>query len=334
MGKIPRIRTGIGALDVVLGGGVPLGGSTLIWGPPKAGKTTVVGNIIASFQRQSDQDIIYVETEDKYDSEYFQSIGVMFNDHFIKKEGVYYLSEVLDFGLEILRGIEEYENVGMVIIDSVGGLHAEMRVEKSVDDRMIPPESLIISQTMGQYITEQKRRRYLKKPVTTIFTTHQLMRNSTNPRLPPSAVPAGGNRFQFLTGTRIRLRKVEYQNETTVQGIKRPIRGEIPFQVNANLGGPSGDSGSFRFFQVASLPFLPGQPDELDFWWNFGAKTGYIGGGGQAWTVGNRPDVYKGKIPVLDFWRENMVAYREDQENILPLAIQYLREATESRGKE
>lgn len=46
-----RLRTGVYPLDVALGGGLPAGRMTVLYGPPSTGKTTVATQTIAEFQQ-------------------------------------------------------------------------------------------------------------------------------------------------------------------------------------------------------------------------------------------------------------------------------------------
>ena len=110
IGKTKRVKTKIGELDRLFGGGVVEGSLVLIGGEPGVGKSTLLLQMANAFGF-SDQKVLYVSGEESAEQTSLraQRLGT-------KHENVYLLSETL-FG-SILAQIEELKP-DVVIVDSV-----------------------------------------------------------------------------------------------------------------------------------------------------------------------------------------------------------------------
>jgi recombination protein RecA len=72
---VERIPTGSLGLDIALGGGLPVGRITEIYGPESSGKTTVALSVIACAQRAGLQ-CAFIDAEHALDPRYAQQLGV------------------------------------------------------------------------------------------------------------------------------------------------------------------------------------------------------------------------------------------------------------------
>src|SRR3989338_1545427 len=80
MGEVKRlpietISTGSISLNLALGGGIPRGRVTEVYGPESSGKTTLTLHIIAEAQRNGGQ-CAFIDAEHALDPEYARRIGV------------------------------------------------------------------------------------------------------------------------------------------------------------------------------------------------------------------------------------------------------------------
>ncbi|KKK61038.1 hypothetical protein LCGC14_3018310, partial [marine sediment metagenome] len=65
----------IPAVDIMLGGGIPLGRTTILIGEPSSGKTLLAQLVIASAQRRGGR-AMFFDIERTYDPEWFKLTGV------------------------------------------------------------------------------------------------------------------------------------------------------------------------------------------------------------------------------------------------------------------
>src|SRR2546422_2899246 len=72
---VPRLATGLAALDAVLGGGIPRGRITELAGPRSAGRTGLAAAIAASATRAGET-IAWVDPEDALDPEAAAAAGI------------------------------------------------------------------------------------------------------------------------------------------------------------------------------------------------------------------------------------------------------------------
>lgn len=107
--KVPRIRTGIGELDLVLGGGMVPGSVILLGGDPGIGKSTLALQL-ANLLEKANQSVLYVSGEESA-----QQIA-MRNQRLLLKEDIAVLPET-DLELTIAT-IEQFKPT-VVIIDSI-----------------------------------------------------------------------------------------------------------------------------------------------------------------------------------------------------------------------
>ena len=136
------IETGDVGLDLALsdGKGLPLGSSTLFWAKPGCGKTTVVTDackrlIQAAKNRGEKFQVLYLAVEDS--RSLMSSLGM---DEYIESGDFIYHARgfrwrhVETFYEAVLNGYKGYENVKLIVIDSVNNVLSDQQSEKSIAD--------------------------------------------------------------------------------------------------------------------------------------------------------------------------------------------------------
>ena len=270
----------------------------------------------------------------KHDQPYFEDIGG--DSSRIILNPIDYAEVTLDLVLDIARDIKTYGEIGLVFVDSLRNLPAQQRIEESLAKADFGIEAKVINKFYTELSVLQAKRRVLGKPLTLIATNHESEGHSTMPGAPPPIVIPRGKQQLYGSHMRIRLRNPQYRGSATVAGIKIPFQLECRYIVECNLGGPSKAEGEFRVYQVPFQGSNPGTIEEVDFWWNQGRNTGYIRGGGKSWqiTVGDGGEYpFGSKVELFDYWRENKNIYKQDKDAILPLAISFFKEATNTYVK-
>ena len=114
--KEDRIRTGIGELDRVLGGGIVPGSLVLVGGDPGIGKSTLLLQVCQKLSADK-KDVLYISGEES-----LKQIKLRANRMGEFKEDLYLLCET---NLESIRSIIEKRKPDIVVIDSIQTMYSE-----------------------------------------------------------------------------------------------------------------------------------------------------------------------------------------------------------------
>lgn len=124
--KYQKMETPWPELNRLTNGGVPIGKPTTVFGPPGAGKTTMVLQVIAHWMQHNRYgDWIWADAENSWDEEYAEHLGV-------DPDRIYYIpgDRIMEDVLEIVvQQAQTGAFVGMVM-DSLGGFAASQQVQK------------------------------------------------------------------------------------------------------------------------------------------------------------------------------------------------------------
>lgn len=119
---VERIPTGSLGLDIALGGGLPVGRITEIYGPESSGKTTVALSVIACAQCAGLQ-CAFIDAEHALDPRYAQQLGVDIGEILISQP------DTGGQALEICDALVRSGAVGVVVVDSVAALVPKNELE-------------------------------------------------------------------------------------------------------------------------------------------------------------------------------------------------------------
>lgn len=123
-----RLPTGIFPLDLSIGGGIPEGRVTELFGPEGSGKSNVALKLVASHQRRHPElKSLYVDVEHGFDPGWAKKLGV-------DVEKLYVASP--DYGeqaIDIIEGVMHAPDCGLVILDSLAALTTARESEKSAE---------------------------------------------------------------------------------------------------------------------------------------------------------------------------------------------------------
>jgi len=318
------VPTRIANLDVALRGGFLEGMITILSGKFKSGKTTVTAHMIKELQRKNPgREIVWYASEDKFDEDYFRSIGVNTDPDVLIVYPPMYMERICDTWLRTMR---EEPNVVAQVADSLRGLVVKSTLAKSVEEAQYSPEAAVQNKFIRQVVAEQGDRLREGNPHTSFLLNHERDEIGGSPLAKP--ILPGGQAQMYLAATRIRMINAWAKDSITEKAVKHKPKVELSFSVESNLGGPGGLSGKFNLYQYIKDGFRPGWIDSYEAWRNFGRMVGYVHGRG-TWKCGDRE--YDSKEAICDHWREDNELYEADQAIILPMVIQRYKE-TELSG--
>lgn len=139
--KIERLSSGILPLDLILGGGYPVGRIIEIYGPESSGKTTIALKAIASAQKAG-KTCAFIDAEHALDPQYAKVLGVKMNSLLISQPNNG------EEALEIAEALVRSGAIGMIVVDSVAALTPRKEVDGEMGDANVGLHARLMSQAM------------------------------------------------------------------------------------------------------------------------------------------------------------------------------------------
>lgn len=118
------------ALDIVLGGGIPRGRTTIVYGNEGCGKTLLSQLIIAAAQRQGG-DALFFDVERTYTRDWFRLTGVNTSADRLQIVRPANLEQAFDMADDALRTIQP----AVIVIDSCAAMVPKQMLEASMEDK-------------------------------------------------------------------------------------------------------------------------------------------------------------------------------------------------------
>lgn len=259
-----RIPTGIGPIDLYTMGGFPEGGTTLLTGKSGSGKTTVATLALAGYQKlRPDMKALYLNVENKIDPVWARKLGVNLD---IPEGITLYRPESTEEGQYIVRhAMEEREDVGFILVDSLAALCPEGEGEAEVGEEQMGLAARLNNKWFRQVVSLQNQLVAKHKSCTLVIINQE--RESM--KLYGGTVLPGGNGQRFQAALWIRFLKAEH---TLHPKLDIPMKTLIRFVLEKNMGGASGWPGEFYLHVTPHGPWKVGDIEDHGFVWQWAAQ--------------------------------------------------------------
>lgn len=220
---VETIPTGSLALDIALGGGIPVGRVVEIYGPESSGKTTLALHVVSEVQKRGGV-AAFIDAEHALDPEYAGKIGVKLNDLFISQP------DTGEQALEICETLVRSNAVNIVVVDSVAALVPRAEIEGEMGDSLPGLQARLMSQAL------RKLTGVVAKSRTTVIFINQL-RMKIGVMFGNPEVTAGGQALKYYASVRLDIRRTEtlkdgdasIGNHVKVKVVKNKIA--APFKI-------------------------------------------------------------------------------------------------------
>jgi len=199
--KIGTISTGSISLDNALGGGIPKGRVTEIYGPESSGKTTLALHMIAEAQKAGGS-AAFIDAEHALDPEYAKKIGVNTDDLLISQP------DNGEQALEIVETLTRSGGVDLIVIDSVAALTPKAEIEGMMGDSFMGLQARLMSQAL------RKLTSIIAKTGTSVIFLNQL-RMKIGVMFGNPETTTGGNALKFYSSVRLDIRRIDKINTGT-----------------------------------------------------------------------------------------------------------------------
>lgn len=118
-------------LNYMTFGGVPVGKLVEFYGEEHGGKTTTALDVVANYQQVYDRKVLYVDAENTLDTVWATKLGVNLDDLIILNPTSQGAEDIFQFVLDMI----DTNEIGLVIIDSLGVMVSNQAMEKTVDQK-------------------------------------------------------------------------------------------------------------------------------------------------------------------------------------------------------
>lgn len=198
---IETISTGSISLDLALGGGIPRGRVTEIYGPESSGKTTLTLHIIAEAQRKGGQ-CAFVDAEHALDPEYASRIGVDMKNLLVSQP------DSGEQALEIVETLVRSNAVDVIVIDSVAALTPKAEIEGEMGDSHMGLQARLMSQALRKLTSA------ISKSKTSVIFINQI-RMKIGIMFGNPETTTGGHALKFYASVRMDIRSIGKIEDTS-----------------------------------------------------------------------------------------------------------------------
>lgn len=280
---IERMPTGSPLLDKILGGGIPRGQITEIYGPEAGGKTTLCYSIMGQAQHRGEE-VVFIDAEGGYNPEWAAKFGVDFDNL------RYVAPDSGDKALETVRAFVEHKGADLIVIDSVAALVPEAELKGEIGDGQVGGLPRLMSQAlriMNPSILSSR---------TAVVFTNQLREKIGIMYGNPETTP-GGRALRHYARMKIEARKTDWiKDGDQIVGMKtryKTVKNQWapPFQtVEVSL---MFDTGFDRIAELVELAIDSGVLTKAGAWISFGENR------------------WQGKDKTVDWFKEHPEAVTE-----------------------
>jgi recombination protein RecA len=188
---LPRYSTTLLGVDRILGGGIPRGRITEIYGQPSSGKSSLALLIAAQCQREGGR-AAYIDAEQTFDKSWARRLGA-------DPESINFAQpECGEDALDILHTFIKSEAIDLVIVDSVAAMVPRVEAEGEIGKSYMGLHARLMSQ--GLRIINPA----VSRTSCAVVFLNQIRMKMTEYGSPETT--PGGEALKFFASTRIELR--------------------------------------------------------------------------------------------------------------------------------
>tara|TARA_B100000963_G_scaffold354905_1_gene372226 strand:+ start:1572 stop:2564 length:993 start_codon:yes stop_codon:yes gene_type:complete len=231
--KLERISTGSLGLDVITGGGYPLGRIIELFGWESSGKSTLCVHAIAEAQAMGKR-CAFVDMEHAFDKNYAEALGVD------TEELIFCQPSSGEEAIEITKTLADTGEVGLVVVDSVATMVPSVESEGEAGESKMGVHARLMSQAMRVLSPIASRNN-----CTLIFVNQ--LRQKIGVMYGSPDVTTGGNALKFYSSIRIKLTSSKSAgNKEKVDGVDRQVSNLITATTEKNKTYPPLQKHSFQ----------------------------------------------------------------------------------------
>lgn len=245
------ITTGNLAIDYALGGGIPMGRSVELAGPPSSGKTTLALQAAIAMQQLilaggdpergigPDDVILYFDYEQAMDPEYAKALGLDLEHPSMQFTQPDTLEEGADFCLAAFKTGQ----VRLALFDSVAAMNPSAQAEADSVGKSLPAVQAKLMKPFGVTLNSVLK----NNNGTVIFINHEMekmeMGGARRPGMPAATTTPGGSALKYFASVRVSFRqqrshKGMVMDPLTNTEVEIPVATDVKVKVIKNKVAP------------------------------------------------------------------------------------------------
>lgn len=307
---VRRIPTGSIALDIALGGGIPVGRFTEISGAFSTTKSTQCIHIVSNAQEMGLR-VAFIDAEGTTDEPYLKACGVD------TENLIYYRPKGLEEAGDVALELQRSGMVDLIIIDSIAALSPTKEQNSTLDESV---QMGLTPRLLGEYFRKfnMLNNGFARegKPECTVIAVNQL-REKIGAYGDPEYTP-GGRAKGFAASVDIRLRRGDWI--TQGKGADKEVVGQVvKFKIEKNKLGKRMQSGEFDWYYAENTAgVLPNFNDNEKSAVICGIQYGLIDKAGSWFTYNDKR--YQGVPALVDALRKDPDLMKELYDKVLELS--------------
>jgi recombination protein RecA len=194
--NIDRLPTGIMKLDAAIGGGIPRGRITEVYGRESGGKTTLALQVVARAQKDG-LNAAYLDMEYALDPTYVTALGVDWDSLILSQP------DKTEEVFKVMDSLASTGEVALIVVDSVAALSSRQEFEGDYGDANVGA----IARAMSSGL--KKLNPLLSEGNTAILFINQLRAQIGvySPQGPPPDITTGGRALRFYASLRLEINR-------------------------------------------------------------------------------------------------------------------------------
>ena len=198
---VESISTGSLSMDLALGGGIPRGRITEIYGTEGSGKTTIALHIIAEAQKAGGM-ALFIDAEHAMDIEYAKVLGVDVDLLYVAQP------TTGEEALQIMDGMVSSGAIDLIVLDSVAALVPKAEIDGDMGDVHVGLQARMMSQAL------RKLGGSISRTNTAVVFINQIREKIGVMFGNPETTP-GGRALKFWATVRLEIRRGELLKDGT-----------------------------------------------------------------------------------------------------------------------
>lgn len=253
--ELPRIPSGWFSLDLALGGGIPMGKASEIYGKFGSGKSNLAMRLIAEHQRMyPDKTCTWVDAEGTFDENWAKKFGID-----IDKLALVYP----DYGeqaTDIIEAIIHAPDCGLVVLDSLPSMLNIREMEKSAEIRNVGGPAFLVTGLIRKVAVALSVSR--KKGGTPTFVGINQIRVNIGTRSHDKESTPGGKALEHAVSLKLRLYSREVKDPKYHKEL--PVINDTTFMIKKKKFPVVSVKGDFQMALIPHKGLKVGQCDDFN----------------------------------------------------------------------